>query len=86
MLVKNINHKGHFLFTPTQNSIIRPLKNVFGLKGEDLAPGQTDPKGAQSLPILLLGPPHHMTKQWVTSMIRSCLFLIGNFELRPDLH
>ena len=36
--------------------------------------------------ILLLGPPHHLTIQWVTWMKRSYLVLRGNFELRPDSH
>ena len=87
MLVKNINHKGRFLFTPMQNSrLIRPTEECFWVKGEDFTPGQTDPKGVQVLPILLLGPVRHLTKQWVTSMKRSYMFLIGKFELRPDLH
>jgi len=80
--VKNINNKGRFLFTPMQNSrLIRPIEECFWVKEEDFTPGQTDPKGVQVLPILLLGPVRHLTKQWVTSMKRSCLFLIGNLEL-----
>jgi len=55
MLLKNINHKGRFLFTPMQNSgLIWPIIECFGVKGEDLTPGQTDPKRVQPLPILLL--------------------------------
>jgi len=87
MLVKNINHKGRFLFTHMQDSrLIRPIEECFWVKGEDLTPGQTGPNGVQVLPILLLGPVRYLTKQWVTSMKRSCLFLIGKFELKPDLH
>ena len=87
MLVKNINRKGRFLFTSIQNSrLIRPIEECFWVKGEDFTPRQTDPKGVQVLPILLLGRVRHLKKQWVTSMKRSCLFLIGKFELKPDLH
>ena len=82
MLVKNINNKGRFLFTPMQNSrLIRPIEECFWVKEEDFTPGKTDPKGVQVLPILLLGHVRHLTKQWVSSMKRSSLFLIGNLEL-----
>jgi len=65
-----------------QNSrLIWPINECFWVKGEDLTTGQCDPKGVQPLPILLVWPVHHLTKQWVTSMKRSCLFLIGNLEL-----
>jgi len=38
-----------------QNSRLTwPIKECFWVKGEDLTPGQTDPKGVQPLPILLL--------------------------------
>jgi len=68
MLLKNIIHKGRFLFTPcTIIHLFGPLMNVFGLKGK-ICPVQTDSKGVQQLPILLLGPAHHLTKQWVMSM------------------
>jgi len=68
MLVKNINNKGRFLFTPMQNSrLIRPIEECFWvkikIKEEDFTPGQTDPNGVQVLPILLLGPVRHLTKQ-----------------------
>jgi len=87
MLVKNINHEGRFLFTPVQNSrLIRSIKECFWVKVEDLTPGHTDPKGVQVLPILLLGPVRYLSKQWVTSMKKIMLFLIGKFELKPDLH
>jgi len=65
---------------------IRPIEQCFWVKWEDFTPGQTDPKGVQVLPILLLRPVRHLTMQWVTSMKRSRLFLIGQFELKPDLH
>jgi len=66
-----------------QNSrLFWPVIECFGVKGEDLTPGQTDPKRVKPLPILLLWPVHHLTKKWVTSMKRSSLFLIGNLELR----
>jgi len=33
VLMKNINHKGHFLFTPMQNSrLIRPIEECFWVK------------------------------------------------------
>ena len=70
-----------------QNSrLIRPIEECVGVKGADFTSGQTDLKGVRVLPILLLGPVRHLTKQWVTSMKRSCMFLIRKFELRPDLH
>ena len=48
MLLKNINHKRRFLFTPKQNSrLICLVIECFGVKGEDLTPGQTDPKRVQ---------------------------------------
>jgi len=38
-----------------QNSrLIWPINECFWVKWEDLSPGQTDPKGLQPLPILLL--------------------------------
>ena len=44
MLLKNINHKGRFLFTPMQNSrLIWPINECFEVKREDLNPGQTTP-------------------------------------------
>jgi len=50
-----------------QNSrLIWPIKECFWVKREDLTPGQTDPKGVQPLPILLLGPAHRLTKQRAT--------------------
>ena len=54
--------------------------NVFGLKGK-IFPVQTDLKGVQSLLVLLFGPAHHLTKQWMMSMKRSRLIHIGNLEL-----
>ena len=65
---------------------IRPVEECFWVKREYFSPGKTDPKGVQVLPIILLGPVRRLTMQWVTSMKRSCLFLIGQFELKPDLH
>jgi len=71
MLFKNINHKGRFLFTPMQNSTLIPsIEECFWVKGEDFTPRQTNLKGKQPLPILLLGPVRHLAKQWVTSVNR----------------
>jgi len=67
MLLENSNHKGRFVITTMQNSRLIWLTNeCFWIKVEYMSPGQTDPKGVQPLPILLLGPARHLTKQWVT--------------------
>ena len=50
------------------SSLIQPIEKCFGLKAEYLTHGQTDPKVAHPLPILLLKPVHHLTKQWVTNI------------------
>jgi len=66
--------------------LIQPIEECFWVKEEDFTPGQTDPKGVLVLPILLLGHVRYLTKQQLTSMKRSRLFLVGKFELISDLH